>query len=124
MSWYIATLKKYAVFQGRARRMEYWYFVLFNVIFGFVLGFIDGLIGTFDMETGIGLLSALYALAVLLPGLAVGVRRLHDIGRTGWWLLIVFVPIIGAIVFLVFAVQDSQPEENEYGPNPKEAAVA
>ena len=124
MSWYIAALKKYAVFQGRARRMEYWYFVLFNLIFGFVLGFIDELTGTFDIETGIGLLSGLYALAVLLPGVAVGVRRLHDIGRTGWWLLIIFVPIIGAIVLLVFAVQYSQPEENEYGPNPKEAAVA
>ena len=124
MIWYIAALKKFAVFQGRARRKEYWYFVLINVIIGFVLGFIDGLIGTYDMVTGIGLLSGLYSLAVLVPGVAVSVRRLHDTGRSGWWILINFIPIIGVIVFLIFVVQDSQPGENQYGPNPKEVAVA
>ena len=123
MSWYIVALKKFAVFQGRARRKEYWYFVLFNVIIGFVLGFIDGLIGTYDMVTGVGLLSVLYSLAVLVPGVAVTVRRLHDTGRSGWWILVNLIPIIGVIVFLIFAVQDSQPEENQYGPNPKESAV-
>ena len=124
MSWYIVALKKFAVFQGRARRKEYWYFVLFNVIIGFVLAFIDGLIGTYDMVTRIGFLSVLYSLAVLVPGVAVSVRRLHDTGRSGWWILINFIPIIGVIVFLILTVRDSQPQENQYGPNPKEVAVA
>jgi uncharacterized membrane protein YhaH (DUF805 family) len=109
MNWYFEVLRKYAVFKGRARRKEYWMFVLFNIIIGLILGFI-------------GILGTLYMLAVLLPSLAVGVRRLHDAGRSGWWLLIGLVPIIGGIVLLVFFVQDSQPGENEYGPNPKVAA--
>jgi uncharacterized membrane protein YhaH (DUF805 family) len=117
MNWYISTLKKYADFGGRARRTEYWMFVLFNVIVSFVLAGVDMLIG------GFGILSGLYGLAVLIPSLAVSVRRLHDTGRTGWWLLIGFVPVIGVIVLLVFAVLDSEPGSNDYGPNPKEAAA-
>lgn len=113
MNWYLEVLKKYAVFNGRARRKEYWMFVLFNVIIGFVLGFIEGLFG------GPGIIGLLYSLAVLIPGIAVAVRRLHDTGRSGWWFLIAFVPIIGAIVLLVFMVQDSEPGQNQYGVNPK-----
>ncbi|GAB4342018.1 MAG: DUF805 domain-containing protein [Candidatus Abyssubacteria bacterium] len=98
MKWYLQVLKKYAVFSGRAQRMEYWMFFLFNLIIAM--------------------------LAVLLPGVAVTVRRLHDTGRSGWWLLIGFVPLIGGIVLLVFMVFDSQPGQNEYGPNPKALAAA
>lgn len=71
-----------------------------------------------------GVLQSLYALAVLIPSLAVGVRRLHDTGRNGWWLLIGLIPLIGAIVLLVFFFQDSQPGNNEYGPSPKAAGAA
>jgi uncharacterized membrane protein YhaH (DUF805 family) len=118
MDWYLGVLKKYAEFSGRARRKEYWMFVLFNLIIVFVLGFIDGVLGL-TTEGGMGILGGLYSLAVLLPSIAVGVRRLHDTGRSGWWLLIAFVPFIGAIVLIVFFVLDSQPGGNEYGPNPK-----
>ncbi len=119
MNWYLEVLKKYAVFGGRARRKEYWYFFLFNILISIVLGIIDGMTGSFSSEAGIGLLGGLYSFAVLIPGIAVSVRRLHDTNRSGWWLLIALVPFIGAIVLLVFMVQDSQPDENQYGPNPK-----
>ena len=119
MNWYLGVLKKYAVFGGRARRKEYWYFFLFSTLISIVLSIIDSATGAFDVETGLGLLSGIYALAVLIPTIAVGVRRLHDTNRSGWWLLIGLIPIIGAIVLFVFLVFDSTPEENQYGPNPK-----
>ncbi|RUO30060.1 DUF805 domain-containing protein [Aliidiomarina sedimenti] len=123
MNWYLKVLKQYAVFQGRARRKEYWMFILFNLIVSFVLGFIDGVIGTFDAEIGLGLLSGVYALAIFIPSLAVLVRRLHDTGRSGWWIFISLIPLIGLIVLLVFLVQDSNPEDNIYGSNPKAVAA-
>jgi uncharacterized membrane protein YhaH (DUF805 family) len=123
MNWYVEALKKYAVFSGRSRRKEYWFFVLFNVLASIVLAAIDGATGSFNPETGMGTLGTIYALAVLLPSLAVSVRRLHDTGRSGWWLLIGLVPVIGAIVLLVFMVQDSKPGENQFGANPKGAAA-
>jgi uncharacterized membrane protein YhaH (DUF805 family) len=113
MNWYVQVLKKYAVFGGRARRMEYWYFVLFNFIIAVVLGLIDQLVGTN------GVLGSLYALAVLLPSIGVSIRRLHDTGRSGWWLFIGLIPLIGAIILIIFMVGDSQPETNQYGPSPK-----
>ena len=119
MSWFIEALKKYAVFSGRSRRKEYWYYVLFVAIISIVLNIIDGLLGTYDRSAGVGLLSTIFSLAVLIPSIAVSVRRLHDIDRTGWWVLISLVPIIGWIVLLVFHVQDSTPGSNRYGPNPK-----
>ena len=119
MDWYLKVLQNYAEFSGRARRKEYWMFFLFNTIFAFVLGFIDEIIGTFNSEFGIGVLGGLYSLAVLIPGLAVAVRRLHDVGKSGWMILIVLIPLIGPILLLVLIVQDSQPGENQYGPNPK-----
>ena len=121
MNWYFEVLKKYAVFGGRARRKEYWYFVLFNALIGIVLAIVDGVTGTLVPGAGIGLLGGLYSLAVFIPGFAVTVRRLHDTGKSGWWLLIFLVPLVGVIVFLVFMVKDSQPGENRYGPNPKVA---
>lgn len=117
MNWYLEVLKKYAVFSGRARRTEYWMFFLFNFIISFVLAFIEGIVG------GPGIIGLLYSLAVLIPGIAVSVRRLHDTNRSGWWLLIGLVPLIGAIVLLVFMVQDSQQGDNHYGPNPKAATA-
>jgi uncharacterized membrane protein YhaH (DUF805 family) len=116
MNWYLEVMKKYAVFSGRARRKEYWMFFLFNCIIAFVIGFVMGFIGAL---LGIGatlsnLVSVIYSLAVLVPGIAVGVRRMHDIGRSGWWILFPFVN-------LVFLCLDSQPGDNEYGPNPKTA---
>jgi len=122
VSWYLDVLKKYAVFGGRSRRKEYWYFVLFTVLISIVLSIIDAVLGTPGAEGGAGLLSGIYSLAVLIPSLAVSIRRLHDTGRSGWWILISLVPLIGTIVLLVFTVQDSQPGDNEYGPNPKGAA--
>ncbi len=113
MNYYIECFKKYVCFSGRARRKEYWMFVLFNMVISFVLGFFDGVIGVESLFSG------LYGLVVFLPGLAVSVRRLHDIGRSGWWLLIGLIPFVGAIVLFVFDCMDSQPETNQYGPNPK-----
>ena len=120
MNWYLEALKKYAVFSGRSRRKEYWYFFLFNLIISFVLGFIEGALGLFP-DVDYSILGTIYSLAVLLPGLGVSVRRLHDTDRSGWWLLIAFIPLVGAIVLLVFMVQDSEPGDNRYGPNPKVA---
>lgn len=119
MSWYFKVLRQYAVFAGRAQRSEYWYFTLFNSLAFIVLGFTDALFGTFSAEAGVGIIGGLYWLAVFLPTLGVGVRRLHDTGRSGWWLVIVLIPIIGAIVLLFFLVKDSDPEANKYGDNPK-----
>ena len=123
MSWYLQALKKYAVFSGRSRRMEYWYFVLFNIIVSIVLGTIDALLGTLGSGMGVGLLSGIYGLAILIPSLAVTVRRLHDTDRTGWWILIALVPLIGGIVLLVFALLEGTPGPNRYGLNPKEATA-
>jgi uncharacterized membrane protein YhaH (DUF805 family) len=115
VDWYLEVLKKYAVFSGRARRKEYWTFLLFNIIIGLVLGGIAWLAGGPDV------LGSIYSLVVLIPGIAVSVRRLHDTDRSGWWLLIGLIPLIGAIVLLVLMAQDSQPGANQYGPNPKTA---
>jgi uncharacterized membrane protein YhaH (DUF805 family) len=119
VNWYLEVLKKYAVFDGRARRQEYWMFILFNIIITAVLALIDSLIGTVIRQAGFGLLQGLYDLAVLIPSIAVTVRRLHDTGRTGWWILIGLIPVVGGIVLLIFMLLDSEPGENQYGPNPK-----
>ena len=120
MNYFIDCLtKKYACFSGRARRKEYWLFVLFNFIAAFVVGFIGGVIAGATGVEAFAYLGAIYNLAVLLPGFGVFVRRMHDIGRSGWWWLIAFIPIIGWIVLIVFCCLDSQPGDNQYGPNPK-----
>jgi uncharacterized membrane protein YhaH (DUF805 family) len=121
MNWYLEVLKKYAVFNGRARRKEYWYFTLLNIIISIALAVIDGITGSFSAAAGTGLLGGLYTLGVLIPGIAVSVRRLHDTDRNGWWLLIALIPLIGAMVLLGFMVQDGKPGENQYGSNPKGA---
>jgi len=103
---------KYATFSGRARRSEFWWFTLFAIIVYIVVGIIDAAIKN-------AVLGVIVALALLLPSLAVTVRRLHDTGRSGWWILIGLIPFVGAIVLLVFECQDSQPGANNYGPSPK-----
>jgi uncharacterized membrane protein YhaH (DUF805 family) len=114
MEWYLTVLRKYAQFSGRSRRSEYWYFVLFNILISIGLAIVDNVVGLG------GVLGAVYALAVLVPGLAVSIRRLHDVSKSGWWLLIALIPLLGAIALLVFMATDSTPGENEYGTNPKE----
>ena len=114
LNYYIECWKKYVEFSGRARRKEYWMFVLFNIIASIVAGVIDGLLGT-------RMIGSLYSLAVLLPGLAVCARRLHDTDRSGWWMLIALIPLVGWIVLLVFMCLDSTPGENRFGANPKGA---
>jgi uncharacterized membrane protein YhaH (DUF805 family) len=114
MNYYLSVLKKYAVFSGRSQRAEYWYFFLFNVIISIALAIISTVIGDDS-----SILRMLYGLAVLIPGIAVSVRRLHDVGKSGWMLLIGLIPLIGAIWLLVLMVTDSNPGDNKYGPNPK-----
>jgi uncharacterized membrane protein YhaH (DUF805 family) len=103
--------------------MEYWSFVLFNFVVFVVLAGIDALLGTFSSAWGVGLLSGIYVLATLVPILALSVRRLHDIDRSGWWVLTYLLPLIGPLVLLVFAVLDGTPGDNRYGPNPKGATA-
>ena len=119
MNWYLEALKKYARFDGRAALKEYWYFNLFSFIIIIVLSVIDLMTGTFNVDVGLGLLGGIYTLAVLIPGIAVSVRRLHDTDRSGWWILINGIPLIGVIVFLVFTAQNGTPGDNQYGSNPK-----
>jgi uncharacterized membrane protein YhaH (DUF805 family) len=130
MNWYVKALKQYVDFSGRARRREYWMFVLVNVVIVIVLSVIDTLLGTggfratagggsFYAANSLGLLSGLYTLAVLLPSIAVTVRRLHDTDRSGWWILLGFIPIIGGIILLVFYVLEGTRGPNRFGPDPK-----
>jgi len=112
MDWYFEAFKKYAVFGGRSRRMEYWSFVLFNFVVFVVLAAIDALLGTFSSASGLGLLSGSYVLATLVPIVALSVRRLHDTDRSGWWILMYLIPLIGPIVLLVFALLDGTPGDS------------
>lgn len=112
MEWYLKCLRQYTDFSGRARRKEYWVFTLINAIIAAVLVVID-------LERGSQVLQSVYSLLVFLPSLAVGVRRMHDIGKSGWWMLISLIPLIGSIWLIVLACQDSQPGENQWGANPK-----
>ncbi len=116
MDYFIDALRKYAEFTGRATRKQYWMFVLFYFIFTIVLGVIDNVLG-------IVLLGLVFSLGMLVPSIAITARRLHDIGRSGWWQLIYFIPLIGLIVMLVFLLTDSV-EDNEFGPNPKALSVS
>ncbi len=118
MQWYIKCMQNYVTFSGRARRSEYWFFLLFYFIFVIVLGIIESVLGLANPDTGGGPISGIFVLAHLLPGIAVAVRRLHDSGRTGWWILINLIPLIGGIIFLFFMVVGSDDGDNEYGPSP------
>lgn len=113
MEYFVDAFKKYADFSGRATRTQYWMFVLIFMIIYIALAMLDAFLGTF-------VLAAIFNLVLLVPSISIAARRLHDTGHTGWWQLIIFIPLIGIIVLLVFLVQDSHPD-NEYGPNPKAA---
>ena len=116
MHWYTDVIRKYAVFNGRAARPEFWWFVLYNLIIAAVINLVAGII--FGRSSG-QVVGDLYSLAVLLPSLGVGIRRLHDTNRTGWWYLLVVIPLIGWIVLIVFLAMASDPGSNNYGPNPQ-----
>ena len=119
MSWFLMAIKKYAQFDGRSQRSEYWFFALFYILFAIAATLIDVGIGSYDPQSGFGLLSAILAIGLFIPSLSVSVRRLHDTDRSGWWLLICLIPLVGAIWFLVLMVFDSTPGNNRFGPNPK-----
>lgn len=121
MEWYLKVLRQYADFSGRARRKEYWMFALFNVIALLVASLVDGMLGMRG-ASGIGPVYGLYGLAVMVPGIAVAVRRMHDLGKSGWVLLLGLIPLVGLIV-LYWAVQEGEPTENAYGPDPKHDPV-
>jgi uncharacterized membrane protein YhaH (DUF805 family) len=112
MQWYLKVISNYVGFAGRARRKEYWMFMLVNILIALTLGFVEGLLGS------PGYIGGLYSLFIMLPSIAVAVRRLHDTGRTGWWVLINFVPFIGFFIFLYFMVVEGEPSDNEYGRDP------
>jgi uncharacterized membrane protein YhaH (DUF805 family) len=128
MNWYLEVFKKYAVFSGRSRRAEFWFFALFNAIVGGVLSVLDQKLGLTGAKTSpetpgaqsAGVLSGLYSLVIFIPTISVGIRRLHDIGKSGWWILINLIPCVGWIWYLVLAAQDGQPGSNEFGSSPKE----
>lgn len=119
MNWYLKVLKQYSDFNGRARRMEYWMFNLMNtaivclICVGFVLTDNEVVLGIS------GVLMAIYLIAIMIPSLAVAVRRMHDIGRSGWFVLIQFIPFVGGIIFLIFTLIEGDQGTNQYGPDPK-----
>lgn len=118
MGWYLKVLMNYFGFRGRARRREFWAFALVHVLIIVLLVMVDSFLSG-GANGGYGVLSGLYWLATLLPAIAVGVRRLHDTGRSGLWILISFIPILGALVLIFFYLLDSEPGTNQYGSNPK-----
>ncbi|PWG04415.1 DUF805 domain-containing protein [Polaribacter aquimarinus] len=124
MDWYLKVLKQYADFSGRARRKEYWMFMLFHLIIIFLLSFLLGFSSNdFGDDSGpspivIGVLG-IYFLATLIPSIAVTVRRLHDIGKSGWFYLLNFIPYIGGFIVLIFTCMDSENKTNQWGNNPK-----
>lgn len=142
MEWATLPLKKYAEFEGRSRRKEYWMYVLLLIAVGLVIGTVEGIVGLSGMVGPYGPLTALFLLGTLVPSLAVGVRRLHDTGRSGWWLLIGYGPfllslvltmagslqlamilsvlaLVGFVALLVFMVMEGTRGPNQYGPDPK-----
>ena len=121
MDWYMKVIRNYAGFSGRARRKEYWMFVLFNFLFAVAAMVLDNVLGLTMKPMPYGAIYLIYALAVLLPSLAVAVRRLHDVGKSGWFLLIALIPIVGAIWLLVLFVTEGTHATTKYGPDPKEA---
>lgn len=112
MEHFTAAVQQYVNFEGRNTRTQYWMFILFYMIFYVVCAIVGKVIGT-------TLIALLYSLALLLPSIAAATRRLHDTGRSGWWQLIALIPLLGAIVLIVFLAQDTTPSDNQYGPNPK-----
>ncbi len=120
MNWYLAVLRKYADFRGRARRMEYWMYTFFNLIFTIIAVVLDNVLGlTFHEMIPYGYITIIYGLLVFIPGLAVSVRRLHDTGKSGWMILVGLIPLIGFIWLIVLYVTEGQNHDNKWGSNPK-----
>lgn len=142
MNWMLMPLKRYADFQGRSRRLEYWMWVVFQIIVSIVVGIVGGILFGASAPTvidpndpqagaammasmsGLLLLYCLVGLAFLIPSLAVTVRRLHDQDKSGWLLLIAFIPLIGGLVLLVFMLLEGTRGPNRYGPDPKDPGAA
>ncbi len=123
MNWFLMALKKYAQFTGRSQRSEFWFFMLFFTILLIVLSIFDNMVfGGADGTPGTPILTLLACAGLLVPSIAVAIRRLHDTERSGWWYLIQLVPIVGPIMLIVFCAQDSKAGANAYGPNPKGVA--
>jgi uncharacterized membrane protein YhaH (DUF805 family) len=121
MEWYLTVLRRYADFSGRSRRKEYWMYTLFNLIFMIIAAVLDNVLGlTFHEMFPYGYIYLAYALIVLIPGLAVAVRRMHDIGKSGWMLFVAIIPLVGAIWLLVLLVTEGENRDNKWGANPKQ----
>ncbi|MDH4247448.1 MAG: DUF805 domain-containing protein [Deltaproteobacteria bacterium] len=123
MEWYLRVVKKYAVFSGRSRRKEYWMFCLINTLISVALMVVDDTMGTALPGGSLGLTGSIYSLAVLVPMIAVTVRRLHDTNRSGGWILLLFIPVLGTLALFVFMVMDGNAGDNAYGPDPKTSAL-
>ena len=119
MNWYLKCLKQYADFSGRARRKEYWMYVLFYMIIAIVVHVIDVMLGWVTPEFEMGVLGGLYSLCMFIPGLAVSVRRLHDIGKSGWNFLFIFIPLVGAVVLLIWFCKEGERRGNAWALDPK-----
>ena len=119
MSWYIGVWKKFADFDGRARRKEFWMFLLFHCLASAVIAVVDAVVGGFVLRIGMGFFTGLYGLAAIVPCLALTVRRLHDTDRGGLWILISFVPLIGGVVLFVFMLLEGTSGGNRFGSDPK-----
>jgi uncharacterized membrane protein YhaH (DUF805 family) len=124
MQWFSLALSRYADFSGRSRRAEYWFFALISTLILVVLSLVDYAMGWMYVVDGLenGVLSTIALFALLVPALSVGARRLHDIGRSGWWQLLMLLPVVGYIVLVFFWVRDGQAGQNLYGNNPKLAS--
>ncbi len=118
MNWFLYCIRNYSRFTGRASRPEYWYLFLISLLIFFLLAAVDGLLGTFSMKVGVGLLSGLFLLGLLAPSLAVGTRRLHDTGKSGWWQLLNVVPYVGTLVLMVLLALRGGAESNRFGEPP------
>lgn len=123
MDGFVTAFRRYAEFSGRSRRREFWGFMLIYILGCIALAIADVVLGLFSANIGLGLLSGLFALVLLVPSLAVTIRRMHDIDRSGWWYLVGFVPLVGGIVLLVFSLQGGTPGPNRFGEDPKGAAA-
>lgn len=122
IDWAKRPLQLYADFSGRAPRAEYWWFALAEIVAFLVASILDSILGLHLGGSGIGIFYLIVALGLLIPALAVSVRRLHDTDRSGWWLLIAIIPLIGAIALLVFMLLEGNQEPNRFGPNPYDGA--
>ena len=123
IEWMTMPLKRYADFSGRTRRKEYWMFLLGVVIVAIVLGIIEGIVGLSGMVGGVyGPLTLIFALAIIIPGIAVQVRRFHDQDKSGWFVLLSLIPFVGGIIVLVFMCLEGTKGPNRFGPDPKDAS--